>query len=309
MLLGQEGDSAGQLEHAAASVEAEPLAVESYMDSEAEPMAQLDPPLTAADVRAALGYLGAEIGVQRRNPGDGLYTLSGVKGTFATTMRALEHHPKALPLSPFEPALRDLADRLGRPGERLPMVTGSHQQGAFRVSVSYWLGPAGAEPIQGFADLKQHVDQWDGALPAPDDWLKAERQAEHEARCAVLRMQQEAREREEAMRERQLVAARLRLLKELGRYFVGLGAAMGQFNQVWYERMTRDIATAQRLRAALERLGGDYPTWPPELEPEMEHYRRTASGNQRKARMAGKEIDAALQDPRWMLLSNERRES
>jgi len=78
---------------------------------------------------------------------------------------------------------------------------------------------------------------------------------------------------------------------------------MGQFNEVWYHQMTRDFATAQRLRAGLARLGGDYPVWPPDLEPEFEHYRRNATANQRKARMAGKEIDAALQDPRWVAVS------
>ncbi|HYN77407.1 MAG TPA: hypothetical protein VES73_06415, partial [Lamprocystis sp. (in: g-proteobacteria)] len=305
MLLGQENESTAELEDAAAAVEAEPLAVESYLDSEAEPTARPDPPLTATDLRTALGYLSAEIGVQCRSPGDGLYTLAGVKGTFAASMGILERHPKALPLSPLEPALRDLADRLGRPGERLPLVIGSHQQGAFRVSVVGWLGPAGAEPIQGFADLKQRVDHWDGTLPGADDWLAAERGAEQGARDAVVQMQQQALAREGAMRGRQLAAARLRLLKELGRYFVGLGATMGQFNQVWYEQMSRDFATAQRLREGLKRLGGDYPAWPPKLEPELEHYRRNATANQRKARMAGKEIDAALQDPRWVVVSGD----
>jgi len=108
MLLGQEGESTDALEEAAAAVDAEPLAVESYLDSEAEPTVEAQPPLTAADLRAALGYLSAEIGVQCRNPGDGLYTLAGVKGTFGASMGILERHPKALPLSPLEPALRDL---------------------------------------------------------------------------------------------------------------------------------------------------------------------------------------------------------
>ncbi len=301
MLLGQEGDSAAQLEDAAAAVEAEPLAAESYIDSEAGPAPVPKPVLTAAEVRSALQYLTPEIGVKHGVGTDGLHTLNGVvKGTFATTMRALERHPKALPLSPFEPVLSELADRLGRPGERLPLVVGAHQQGAFRVAVACWLGPDGAEPIPDFAALRGRVDRWDGSLPGPEQWFAARETAEQTARETVGRMQNAAEARERAIIERQRAAVRLRLMRELGRYFVGLGAAMGQFNQLWYQQMTRDFATAQRLRAALERLGGDYPQWPPELEPELEHYRRTASANQRKARMAGKEIDAALQDPRWL---------
>jgi superfamily II DNA or RNA helicase len=303
MLLGQVGESANALEDAAQSVEAEPLANETYVESEAAITAGRRAPLTVEEIREALDYLTPEIGIQRKNPRDQLYTLSGIKGTFAAGLHALEHNAKALPLSPFEPALRDLSDRLGRPGERLPLVVGSHQHGAFRASLVYWVKPSGVQRVDGLADLKQRVDSWNGSLPTPDRWLSAKRRAEREARSEAHQMREEAQRREEAMRKRQFDAAQLRLLKELGRYFASLGATMPQYNQLWYQQMTRDIATAQRLRTALNRVGGDYPVWPKELEPELEQFRRDMTENQRKARIAGKEIDAALQDPRWTIHS------
>lgn len=42
-----------------------------------------------------------------------------------------------------------------------------------------------------------------------------------------------------------------------------------------------------------------YPDWPPELAAEFEEFRNHLTENQPRARLAGKEIDAALQDPRW----------
>jgi hypothetical protein len=63
--------------------------------------------------------------------------------------------------------------------------------------------------------------------------------------------------------------------------------------------MTRDIASAQRLRKCLERLEG-YPEWPSSLCNELQSFADKLSDAQRRARLMGKEIDAALEDPRWM---------
>jgi len=63
--------------------------------------------------------------------------------------------------------------------------------------------------------------------------------------------------------------------------------------------MSRDILSAQSLKNCLERLGG-YPEWSPGLRRELEGFARSLKENQRKARLFGKEIDAALEDPRWL---------
>jgi hypothetical protein len=65
-----------------------------------------------------------------------------------------------------------------------------------------------------------------------------------------------------------------------------------------YEQMNRDIASAGRTKACLDRLAG-LPEWPPELTRELGEFLRQITTNQRKARLLGSEIDAALEDPRW----------
>jgi hypothetical protein len=66
--------------------------------------------------------------------------------------------------------------------------------------------------------------------------------------------------------------------------------------------MSRDIATAQRLDQCMKRLGG-YPEWPAELGRELDEFYRDLAPNQRHARLLGSEIDAALEDPRWVAIA------
>lgn len=67
--------------------------------------------------------------------------------------------------------------------------------------------------------------------------------------------------------------------------------------------MQRDLKTSeQRLRRVYERLGG-YPEWSPELCKELEEFASTLTENVRSARVMGSEIDAALQDPRWLAIT------
>lgn len=63
--------------------------------------------------------------------------------------------------------------------------------------------------------------------------------------------------------------------------------------------MSDDILSAQPLKKGLDKLGG-YPEWPLELCWEPEDFAKEFSENQRCARLLGKEIDAALEDPRWL---------
>jgi len=66
---------------------------------------------------------------------------------------------------------------------------------------------------------------------------------------------------------------------------------------VLYQQMSRDIASARRLKQCWEKLGG-YPNWDQEL-CELKNFSQQLTENQRTARLLGKELDAALGDPRW----------
>jgi hypothetical protein len=150
-------------------------------------------------------------------------------------------------------------------------------------------------------DLLTRVEVWDGRCPDAEQWQHATRASVKAAAEQVALINKRASERQSKMRERQIEAARLRLKRELGRYLVCLGLGTGGLNEVLYQQMSRDIATAQRLKQCLEKLGG-YPNWPPEVCRELEGFVQDLPENQRRARLLGSEIDAALDDPRWAAL-------
>jgi hypothetical protein len=158
---------------------------------------------------------------------------------------------------------------------------------------------AGVQPIESFAKLERLVNAWDGKFPRPEAWKQAEVDAQHAAGEWVQQLGEQAAQREQAMAKRQVEAARHRLQKELGRYLVCLSKSTADLNNVLYRQMSRDIATSQRLEQCMKRLGG-YPDWSAELRRELDEFYRDLAPNQRQARLLGSEIDAALEDPRWV---------
>ncbi|MCS6801608.1 MAG: hypothetical protein RMM58_10880 [Chloroflexota bacterium] len=81
-------------------------------------------------------------------------------------------------------------------------------------------------------------------------------------------------------------------------------------NRAFYAQMCREGPMAQRLRRCHERWGC-YPKWPDWLVEEIKEFINTLTPDQRQARLAGNEIQAALDDPRWVAadtLAQRRRE-
>ncbi len=107
-----------------------------------------------------------------------------------------------------------------------------------------------------------------------------------------------AKQREKRALASQLAAARLRLMRELGRFLVCVTGTSTDLNGVFHEQMTREIAGAKRLQRAYQLLGG-YPEWPEQMKAEIDLYYRGLSKNQRIARLMASELEAALEDPRW----------
>lgn len=108
-----------------------------------------------------------------------------------------------------------------------------------------------------------------------------------------------AEERQRRGLERQVEAARIRLKRELGRYLACLDQGTENLNGIMYQQMTRDIASADRPKQCLDKLGGGYPEWDANVCRELEAFARKLTEGQRRARLLGKELDAALQGPRW----------
>jgi superfamily II DNA or RNA helicase len=304
MLLGQESLDVSTLDTAATQVQTDLLANETYVESEASGGITGQSPLTRMQLQDALALLTGDVGLKAKSAADGVrYVVSALgcpRLMFGSSVEALEHDRSAEPLTPLNPRLNELLAQLRRPGERLPLVIGAYQAGAFRRSIAYWVDHDVCTPVESFADLEGRVKNWTGEYPDPHRWVEAERAAQAAAAKQVWHMESQAAAREAAALQRQTDAARLRLLRELGRYLMCLGAGTADLNGVLYQQLNRDIATAQRLQRCLDRLGGNYPEWPDDLCRELSAFFASLTENQRKARLLGKELDAALDDPRWL---------
>jgi superfamily II DNA or RNA helicase len=307
MLLGQEEVDLRALDATVAEVERDPLPSEMYVQSAAAANEAGLAPVTRLQVEGALSRLKGEFGPRAGADKDRTkYHLSipgQGKAAFSARVEVLERDRAVLPLSPLEPHLQDLAKGLTRAGERLPLVIASHQKGAFRGSVAYWVGGGEMSAIESMEVLERCVEEWGGDYPDPEQWLRVERLARAEAEKGVIFLDQRAKEREKAGLQRQVAAARLRLQCALGHYLACLGEGAADLNGLFHQQMTREIASAQRLRRCLEKFGG-YPEWAPELCHELEKFAQGLTESQRKARLLGKELDAALDDPRWLAQGN-----
>jgi hypothetical protein len=217
-------------------------------------------------------------------------------------VESLEADRAATPLSPLELAIKSLAGGLVRPGERLPLVVGSHQEGAFRCSVAYWVGAGELVAVDSLAGLRKLVESWDGQYPLPEQWRAAESTAAREAEAEVRRLAHLARAREQAGLRRQLAACRMRLVRELGRYLVCVEGTAADLNGVFERQMARDIAGASRLQACRDKLGG-CPEWTSEMCRTLEAFYTGLTENERDAILLGSRLDAALNDPRWACMS------
>jgi hypothetical protein len=302
MLLGQEQVDILGIEETAKEVEKDRLTAEMYVEREAADEGPLPVLLTRSDLETALAGLGGEFGVRVTRQKDGaVYKVAGGgtgKLTFSARIEALEKDRAISPLTPTHPLFHRLADRLTHVGEQLPLVVASSQKGGFRCSVAYWVGTDEITLIESMGDLRQRLEEWNGDYPEKDQWLGAARKAQSAVEKEVRLLEQRATKREREALKRQLSAAQLRLERELGRYLACVDEEGEDFNEVLHRQLTRDIASAQRLRACLEKLGG-YPEWPPEIYWESKFFVQQLSANQKKARLLGNEIDAALEDPRW----------
>jgi len=276
------------------------LSSEAYFDSEAEPDTKAVPPVTLADLQAAMGQLDGELPIRARKEG-GVWQVTG----FGRKLRAscdvttLEADAKLVPLVPEQDFVQGIASRLSGDGKLLPLVIGTCSDGAFRISLAYWVGGGKPVKLRSMADLKKKLAEWCGDRPTPEALLDARQKAEREAKKVVRAMQNRCKDAERAALDAQLTAAKERLVRELGKSLVALGYGTASLNAGFYEEMKAESPTAERLRAVYKHLGR-YPDWPEQLQRELEEFNSKLTEGRRTARRTGSELDAALQDPRWV---------
>ena len=302
MLMGQEPLDPGELESEAGQVRRDVLANEIYIESVATETSTEIAPINLDDIEEAVLALPTELGFTvKPSKKAGFIDVSGIdnkKTSFASTIEALEKDSRACPLSPSDDRLSILSAKLVRPGERLPLVINSFQEGSFRSSSAYWVGSKKVEPIDSLGVLKKRLAKWDGYYPDVEEWQRASNSASLNTRERVEMMQAVAATQEKTALASQLSAARLRLLRELGKYLVCLGASTDELNDSLFKQMSRDIASARRLKRCMDKLSG-YPEWCVDLRRDLDRFVESLTEGQRQARLLGSELDAALDDPRW----------
>jgi len=177
--------------------------------------------------------------------------------------------------------------------------------GRYRCAEARWVNADGQElPVTSVGELDKLLASWDGSMPP----LKALKRAEDAARAAAtqrLRQMAEAAEAaEKAGLQKQLEAARSRLLRELGRTLRCFGP--GDLNALFSKRLQQEKGnTHGRYHRALRLLGG-FPQWKSEVVTAADEYVRQLTDAQREGRMRlGSELEAALNDPRWQAALSE----
>lgn len=296
---GQLGDLVAQVDRSARTVEADLAVRDAWQESAAEPLPPQTQVLNREDLAVALHALvGLNCSVKaRRVHGGKAWRLSGLRKRVTVTVdrETLERGPALVPLFPGTGVAQQLADSLPQPGGRVPLVISEYEQRPYRAVEARWVSKTGAVPVASFVQLRELIAAWDGAPPAPAQLLAAQREASQAARARVECMQTIARDRERAGLDSQLKAARIRLLRELGRTLACLGEDLGS---VFRTQLGREQAEDGRYHQARRLLGG-FPTWPEHEERAIKAYVADLTESQRRTRIAGSQLDAALNDPRW----------
>ena len=137
-----------------------------------------------------------------------------------------------------------------------------------------------------------------GTYPDPKAWLRETQKASAEAEARVMQMKAACGTAEQAGLSSQRAAALSRLDHEGGRYLIALGAHAGSLREYLAQQVKRpDTAGGRRLHEVITKRPG-YPVFAGHLDWELSDYSTTLSSNDRRGRVAGSEVDAALDDPR-----------
>jgi len=289
------------LDELAAKLEAEAIAKEIFVSSEARRPAEPSAPLTREELVAALERLEGLPGKvrARRLQGAKVWQLSGLgKSAVRVTLEreVLEEDAEVLPLSAVSPLVAQIAERLPM-GNGTPLVLGERSEGAYRCVEARWVQDEEILPLGSVAELRQRLEAWDGRLPPPRLLRQAEEEAREAARSRVQELVRRAQEVEEAALQAQWEAARRRLLRELARTLRCLGPRdLNATFRRYVEQESRQDGRWHRALQLLER----YPDWPVEITDDAEAYCAQLTPQERTARLAFSELDAALADPRWL---------
>ena len=297
MLLGRVAFDEDDLAREAERLRNDPTVMHAFPDADPVDITHELPLVSAAETETLIDALDGT-GVDVRAETNGLHLIAGGPLRIASHPAAVLDHPEATCVDGLDQRQWALLAQLQRPGDRLPLICAPAVEGAFRAWLCAWVDDQGASEIRFLSDLRLRLDAWGGKEPPAAAWQGAAKTLRERARAVVARAAERARYEQEAMMARQHEAARLRLIEELGRFLMCFQPDTPDLNGKLYRLASDQTATASRLREVLQRLG-DYPDWPAHHVAELRSFRDGLSANQIKTRLTGRELEAALADPRW----------
>jgi len=290
------------LQEEAEAVDRDAALTYAFVEAEAEGMAPCQAPVTREDLDAAMGLLEGLGGSPRaqRLKQQGTWRLFGVGREFArvtTTSVALERDARTVPFTAIGGVVEAVAGALPL-NSRMPLVIGECASGPFKAMEARWAAPDGIRAVESMSELRRLLCEWqdDPVSPPPALLAQAEREATDAARARVREMERHALCEERAGLERQLEAARSRLLRELARTLRCISP--GDLDKAFRDRVRAERSPERFYHRALRLLGG-YPMWPADVEEDASRFAEDISPKDRVARIAGSEIEAAINDPRW----------
>lgn len=297
MLIGREEVDEEALARAADEIRANPTLMQAFPEDEPVPMAAEAGLVAASDTEALLAALDGT-GVRVTAESNALHRIGDGPLRLVTHPSAIIATPEAACVDGLDPRQHAMWRQLQQPGERLPLLLVSAEAGAFRVTLCAWLGGEGMREVRSFADLKALVAAWDGKEAPTGAWQAARANLRLAAQGIVADMGSRAAATAASKAAAQIEAARLRLVDELGRLLICFQPDTDDLNGKFHRLASEQTPTAHRLQNVFGRLGG-YPDWEGHHIADLREFRADLGPSQVKTRLTGRELDAALADPRW----------
>ncbi|MBM3214089.1 hypothetical protein FJZ36_04160 [Candidatus Poribacteria bacterium] len=291
------------LENEAQGIESDPLASSVFSDADADATSDSAvPSATKEDFHEALkmtAQAGSGLTIRRTKESES-WRIGGLRPrvvTVTTSRDTLERKENVEPLTVGAPVVEEIRQQFAFPS-RVPLVLASSEFGSFRCVEARWIGRESIEAVESAGQLRRLLDEWDGAPVSPESCIHASDAARAEATRRSTELVDRAREREEQGLAAQVEAARLRLLRELGRTLRCSGrgdlrALLAQ--QIRHEKPSSD--GTMRYKSAQQRLRGR--EWTADDTQDIESDVAAMKDPEKKARGTGSVLDAALHDPRW----------
>lgn len=297
MLIGHEEVDEEALVRAADEIRANPTIMQAFPEDEPIPLSPEPALISVSDTEALLAALDGT-GVQVTAESNALHRIGDGPLRFVTNPAAMHVSTEGVFVDGLDQRQHAIWQQLQQPGERLPLLLVSAELEGFRATRCVWLNDEGMHDVNSFAHLQALLNTWDGKEVPKREWQAARATMSADVRSIVATRAERFAAAMGSKATAQNEAARHRLIDELGRLLICIEPDTDDLNGKFHRLASEQTPTAHRLQNVFQRLGG-YPNWEVQHVAELREFRDNLVPSQIKTRLTGRELDAALADPRW----------